>query len=380
MPGLWLLNLAIGCVCAGYLAPPVALDRNFIPPLAPRIWSRQRLFFVCSGLAALALLGIVLFVQRVGLSVDGLAGLSGKRKLVVAGAAFKFAALGYHRWLASLMTPAFFLAYAAFAVSGARWRSGFGAAVAFIGMLALAFPIMTSSRSSLLIILLYSIVVWHFTRRSVRFRTIAVAGMAAVLLFSVILLLRRGVSDVDEMSAQLNTSTIAEAVLANRQFVDVTKVAHIVEAVPSRLERQYGATLAQWLVLPIPRTMWAGKPVGTDWLVAQRVYQWQATRGGGIPPSYFGELFINFGWAGVVVGSLLLGILMRTLWETFRASLSNDPIAVLTYVILAIHIGFTLPSADLSRAILFIVRDIGVVLLVVPFIGPRRRQPPAAVA
>jgi hypothetical protein len=95
---------------------------------------------------------------------------------------------------------------------------------------------------------------------------------------------------------------------------------------------EYGQTLAYFGYVFIPRFLWPDKP-----LIAQG--QWFAERLGlgamrtetgvsnAINMTIAGELYLNFGWLGPVLGGVVAGLWMGLLWNAARFwSLESDPV------------------------------------------------------
>jgi len=77
--------------------------------------------------------------------------------------------------------------------------------------------------------------------------------------------------------------------------------------VPSSISRLDGSSLLQIPAALAPRALWPAKPEPLDNMVTAYLYPGQVA---GSPITMQGELFWNFGLAGVAIGSLLIGALM----------------------------------------------------------------------
>jgi hypothetical protein len=80
---------------------------------------------------------------------------------------------------------------------------------------------------------------------------------------------------------------------------------------------QDGATLVPLLYAFIPRLVWPGKPNNVTGLLFNHTFH-VATASTFIGSSNLGDLYWNFGWAGVVVGMLIIGIFMGWAASMFR--------------------------------------------------------------
>jgi hypothetical protein len=149
-----------------------------------------------------------------------------------------------------------------------------------------------------------------------------------------------------------------------------TPLAALQTVVPNMIDYQWGASFLPALLLWIPRFIWTDKPF----------YQYDNLLGraeGLINPndfrtsikySYVGELFLDFGWAGVVLGMVLYGLLFRLLFQfTTRR---QHPIGILIYSVSLVTL-WTVESA-LGPQLGRIVRDLITALVVLWIFGAFR--------
>ncbi len=88
----------------------------------------------------------------------------------------------------------------------------------------------------------------------------------------------------------------------------IESFANVVELVPQDIDYLWGETFYWVVITPIPRVWWPDKPsVNLGIYVKRQMTGFEAT-GGGVPISWFGELYLNFGAWGIVPGSLLFGL------------------------------------------------------------------------
>jgi oligosaccharide repeat unit polymerase len=78
----------------------------------------------------------------------------------------------------------------------------------------------------------------------------------------------------------------------------------------------------------IPRAIWPDKPLDFGFVRAQNVVfwdYWQMSRATTYPIGVLGELFFNFGYAGIFIGMLFLGALLNRMWECSKELSSPYP-------------------------------------------------------
>ncbi len=108
----------------------------------------------------------------------------------------------------------------------------------------------------------------------------------------------------------------------------------ILRECPGQVPFQGGWTLGYIALSYVPRIVWADKPDMTTG-------QWVTDHFAGGPdirsstaPTWVGELYFNFGWPGIVIGMLLMGVFMRVLHELLFAKNATLPTQILALVVL----------------------------------------------
>jgi len=100
----------------------------------------------------------------------------------------------------------------------------------------------------------------------------------------------------------------------NNLFLPLAGMASVV---PGQFPYLDGTSYLQTAVYLVPRALWSGKP--QDAVVSlTRTFD----NGAGLAIPEFGEMYVNFGLPGVIVGSLLLGVLIELLSIRFARSMS----------------------------------------------------------
>jgi len=89
--------------------------------------------------------------------------------------------------------------------------------------------------------------------------------------------------------------------------------------------------IIQSITMPIPREIWPGKPSG-DYLdkIVGLYDRINPIAGLGVAITNFGEYYLMYGYTGVVIGSFLLGLLLKSIWNWFLKNRSN-PFAIIAY-------------------------------------------------
>jgi len=107
-----------------------------------------------------------------------------------------------------------------------------------------------------------------------------------------------------------------------------------------------------WIVptAVIPRLIWPSKPFPQDGVIFDTEY-WSAYPGANAGPPFVGDLYMNFGLPGVIVGMFFLGILCRFVYLYFIKNTGSAAPGLLFYGVLApelIRMGAEAPASVLS--------------------------------
>jgi hypothetical protein len=113
-----------------------------------------------------------------------------------------------------------------------------------------------------------------------------------------------------------------------------------VEFVPSNIPYQRGATYVEALARPVPRTIWPTKPPAAETLLVSQIWP-QLGPQLGYSFSLFGEPYLNLGFAGVFLVTLLFAALWRAAYEWFKSAQGN----VIVMTLYAISLPFLLVYA-----------------------------------
>jgi hypothetical protein len=241
-----------------------------------------------------------------------------------------------------------------------RYRSF--AALALLGLLippTMAFNYMSGSRGIFFAPLAVTIIAYIVVKRRIQYRWIAVAFVTISIFYPVVEFQRQVILQGNTRGMAWALMRPVEVVTKTTRFVgsqnfgailqkgtasmmvrfDGLGIASvIVRDCPSRVPFQGGWTIGQIFVSYIPRLVWKNKPLMTSggWVTEK------FAGGPGIMSStgatWIGEFWFNFGWPGIVLGMLVIGIFFRVLHEMlFR------PNAVMPAQMMAVITLFTVP-------------------------------------
>jgi oligosaccharide repeat unit polymerase len=105
--------------------------------------------------------------------------------------------------------------------------------------------------------------------------------------------------------------------------------------VPNQIDYQYGYVYYVQMVNPIPRFIWEGKPTLDAGLLMADLYGEVDSKTGEanltISPGMIGEMYLNFGWLGVIVISAFGGWLVRG-WDRIAEQNGGSLVTMIYYI------------------------------------------------
>ena len=120
-----------------------------------------------------------------------------------------------------------------------------------------------------------------------------------------------------EVLSATATRLVLSATHAIRRLDFLLPLAWLVERTPEDIPYAYGQTYYPILVKPVPRLLWPDKPKHVKDLGQTYGFLPADNEVNAFKVHQLGELYLNFGVAGVLLGFLALGALYRALYEMF---------------------------------------------------------------
>lgn len=308
------LAILIGTVCfaAGYVAT------QKVPGLAPRPWAMPIspvAVFVLVFAASFAMMA--LFFYKMGFVAQVMSLRFSASKFFVQEGTGVQSSLGYLTVGGDLIVVAF-LYYFTFAKRISPYN---------VIVLALAFVcvcyFLSSRRNGVLIVLVLLAILFNVrhgrTDILVSLKRYAVIG-AVILALSFVGLVRQSGGNKALSSYQI-ADAIAVTYTQSMQgayFLDPAKTAIIMDQTSKRDLFLYGSSFVNFFAFPVPRVLWPGKPqIRIGPYVAQVLLHYD--NASGAPPGGVGELYMNFGWGGLIVGMTLVGVLSAIAWRRLNS-------------------------------------------------------------
>lgn len=330
-----------------------------------QIWKKNRLYTLVIIFTLVSIVGIYLFVSSLGI-FSIFSNISSKRFLDVSGSEYQ-ASLGYYRLMANFMTPAFFITFVHYLINKKSLFSIDGFFLLFLGFLNLLYSFFVSSRGGVVFFILNILVILSIYNR-ITLRAVILGPIFAGLIFSVMTTLRPSkTTDIRTFNLDL-----FDPIILNRNLLDVSVTSKIFNEVPDKLEFQYGATFLSLFVAPVPRIYWPSKPaINPGKTVSRKLYDFDKNNQAGVPPGIIGELYINFGIIGVLLGLLLTGIFIKKIYLYFNFKREIRKNKVILYIAVIMNTTVILFGGSITQAFLNFLQEFVILYLGLSFISQK---------
>lgn len=315
---------AIGYLIMGSLCFYVAYYSRFGRAIAmafPRFeqyrFIRVRFRMVLLGFLLIALVSFLIVVARSGGPLFYVTHL-GERVIF-------WEKLGYLWWGVLLVIPSLWSYYAYLLDTRGKAHFGFWILVCF----SVVFLVSLGSRWNIISLSLGLLIIRHYAVRRVKLGQLIGLGVI-LLVFSFFFQFYRNYISIEYyMQIREQGDLLSRFVFGSLSGFD--SLVLIIEGIPQVLDFQWGRSILDLIWYPIPRLLWADKPEITAMLFCKAFFPEATERGviRGIP--YMGELYLNFGPAGIVIGMLALGLFCRVFYAYMKLN-RFGLISILIYV------------------------------------------------
>lgn len=349
--------------------PRAPLAFVFVPQIEE--WNGRRLQMVILILGAISILGFLAFVASAGVSFSSFASMSQKRFL-------DFRAEGGERMHSSLYLFCRLAAFSKFVVYFCFvWliyrKKSFMSLIGCVMFLAIIqtilLAVILNSRAGVALILLDCTILSYFLMKTIDVKMVGACFAVASLLMIPMLAAR--VVNVGNHHGS-GVSKIVQKTLCGRNMLDIAKACHIINGVPKKMGYRNGEMLYGWLAAPIPTKYWPEKPVwaGQGLILNQKIFEYRGSISG-CPPGLMGELYWNFGRAGLWIGMLFAGVVFRQMYVSFLPFRDN-PASILLYTMIFTRFFLFSIANDLGTGIVKAGLDLVPVYAILFFIGMLR--------
>ena len=245
------------------------------------------------------------------------------------------------------------------------------AQVALLGALlanAVVLGIYRSERLPVLVSIVLSVVAISAYGRRLNVTRLARGALVALLVFQLLTAARTDGAAVQ--SGGVVAATF-ETLVENRNMIDPSKTAHIIDGVPGKLDFADGSTITSFVVAPIPRSIWPTKPIITPGPTLGRTIFGTAVSG--VPPGLFAELYWNFGLLGIGLGVPIAGAALGRVDSRVRHSTSSRGRTRVIQVVVLSQIGPNIMGISIGQAVLSAVITSTLVFVLFALFGTRNQ-------
>lgn len=363
-----LLVMALGIMMFGYSFKLKPWNLSKYKVFRKTNWSERKLIIVAGMCIISSMYGIYLYFDLLKISIFelGVNNFSEARFFEIEGSDIKGSA-GYVRLLGSLARPSFLITLAYILSKRKSIFSVVGILMILSLLISLALPILLSTRVQVIYIALSAALIWG-TKRKISGATWTTLLLGIGLVFSILTGYRHNsVESYSDIRKNINVFSVIESVVDNRNLLGVSKTAHIINNVPSEFPHTYGSTMINWIIAPIPRSIWKEKPsILPGDIIRDKIYKLPSYTGR-IPPGIIAELYLNFSYYGFLL-LFFIGMFLKKIYVSFKSIFTQSDNAVVIYFLIVPSFVDLLFGAGLNYAILKLIQDFIPLFIILLFI------------
>jgi O-antigen polysaccharide polymerase Wzy len=317
----WLAGtLSLASIYTGFAVSIFHFKRRLAPEITSSHKTQLRLF--CFALAAMGLVGFAYYVITTGRSVIAILTPLAPSSENLANSSSGLAAGNYLFLLINAFTPAICIWYVLNA------NKSFLARLFLVGLPAVlvVFFYTTLGFRHRIIIMAAALAATIFLLRGTRPNPLALlGGCAGLVLTAGLIVLTRTYNQGLDLSLLKGMGVVDVFLGGLNDASTFFTLAMAMDWIPAHMP--FIGIEPFWVAatIPIPRALWANKPE-PNYLWA--LNELAGTQGQAVPSP--GEHYMMFGWPGIIIGGLVIGIIYRGFWNFYRANPSN-PIVVVIY-------------------------------------------------
>ncbi len=324
-------------------------------------------------ITVLSILAALYTFNKLGVDFSSVESISKKRFLKVEDGVY--AAMGYENLVMNLILPIYYMLVMYMVQQRKNIFSTLGLFVLLLGFLNILYPFIQSSRTSAMYVFINTGLIIYFVKGGLGWtRMIGAIFLAVVLLMAMTFFRYQSNKVINRPTDEDNPIIV---MVGSLNFLGIDKTSQIVDETPRRMPYQLGKTLLLWLVAPIPRTIWTSKPeISIGRPIADNIYQKrdETTAGGGVPPGFIGELYLNFSYFGVIVGMFIFGYFIHLFYKFFKKIRSNSIFGMVVYLLAFLPFSINLIGGDLSRMIVNLLSMLIPVYLIIAITKSKTKE------
>lgn len=365
LPAMLLILLGSLCMTTGYLLTKAKVKLNY-KIVNNDYWDKNKFFKLTISFTIISLSSLLVLINLQG-GLFSLESISAYRGL--SNDLSETRSMGYLRLLISLSAINIYLlsTWLKFYKKGKflakiLWLTSFSIFVFF--------NLYVSQRGAIFFLFVQLIALSYYFNELKVPKIKLIFGLVSALLIFQIMSSIRDFTWKNEKDIEFSILKSIEPAVLTTNLIDISKTAHIIDAIPKKIDYQYGYTFTTILFAWIPRQLWKNKPVSNvDNTIGMKVFESKTFGSGGVPPGIFAELYWNFWIPGVLIGCFLVGGLLKIIQLTFSSSNKN---MIIIYVTVFMLWGVALTGSSFTSVLVAALMSLIPLLLALNFITKKR--------
>ena len=222
----------------------------------------------------------------------------------------------------------------------------------------------SNSKSPLFVLLVSMFIIYYYFKKRLSINKIILGGLLFMTFFVVWELVFREYLVIGEL-ASYDTSISGTQNLLIRfgdffvgNFMQLQTVSIVIDHYQSGDQLLYGSSFLMIFLIALPRALFPWKPLTAAGDFTLELWPEKFNSNGTtLPPGLIGELYMNFSWAGIIIGIFIIGFTYGLLWKKFKTD-KNDVTYTICFSIalsLLLHIFRGELSSPLLLGFFFII-------------------------
>lgn len=350
LKGIAAIYLGFTFLLLGFSYPAKPLPDWSKFPIFNKPLSLKKFIPLALILTVISMVVAMLYFDKMGVDLSDSSTISKKRHYQVEEGSYS--ALGYYRVFMDIIEPVFYVLFMYFIINKKKLFSFLGLFLLVLFFLNMAYPFIVSSRTNAVYVLINVGLIYYYLQGGIKVRQI----LPIVALASVVLVIMTGLREShSKVRSETQVSTNPLVIMATSlNFLGVDKTSHIIDRMPEKMEFQFGETLILWIMAPIPRVWWPQKPEMTEGrVIGEFIYEKRDSnsQGGGVPPGYIAELYLNFWYPGIIIGMFLFGFFLKIFYDAFKKVRVQSIFGMVIYILVFIPFALKTIGGDFSACV-----------------------------
>lgn len=193
-------------------------------------------------------------------------------------------------------------------------------------LVSIAIIALQGAKATIFVYILALAMVWHYRVRAFSAWKLLVFGVLLFVLLMIYHVIKQEYLVLGHFAFTAYGDTVLSAFLKflflqfTGNMMQLQTMAVLMDAMPNQMQFEYGQTLLMIFLIWIPSAIYPAKPLTAPGVFTMAF--WPAAwlnEGTTLPPGFFGEMYMNFGWFGLVGGGLAAGFLYGLSYRAVRS-------------------------------------------------------------